>query len=283
MKVLVTGASGFIGSYVCESLNEQGIEYVKGTRENFDLNDAESMSEFLNDNQITHVIHLAARADSSDKEVLFTSNIEGLYKLLIALKASGVKHLTFASTNNVYGEESEELINENNSSCPSVANPYALSKYVGEMMIADKLSDTDTKYVLLRVSDVYGPGQRFGNLIKAIVKTVQEKGTLKLYGEGKRTRDFIYVKDVADGMVFSCVNELHGVYNLSTGVGTDVRTLVDIAVGISGGECRVEKIDVKNEDTSKIVLDSQKLKTAGFTAKYSVEEGLRNCVEKVLL
>lgn len=279
MKVLVTGANGFIGKYVCESLDEQGVEYVRGTRADFDLNSIDSMVNVLNSSGITHIIHLAARANTMDKADLFEANIEGLYKLLFAIKKSDVKHITFASGNNVYGENHLLAIDENVLPSPANGNTYALSKYVGELLIQDFLRGSGTDYALIRIADVYGPNQKFGNLIKAIVNSVKDSASIKLYGEGKRTRDYIFVKDVADGLVFSCVNELCGVYNLSTGVGTDVKTLVDIAVQLSEGKCGVEKVEINNEDDSKIVLNPDKLRQVGFETKYTILEGLRICVE----
>ncbi|SDA79128.1 UDP-glucose 4-epimerase [Butyrivibrio sp. INlla18] len=277
MKVLVTGSNGFIGRFVCESLEERDIDYVKGTRDNFDLLDVECMRETLTLNQVTHVIHLAAFADSSDTEKVFDSNISGLYRMLLAIKETGVKKLIFASGNNVYGEGYAHNIKETDIAEPALANIYGLSKYVGELLIEDMLKNTTITYSIMRISDVYGPGQRFGNLIKALVKSIAEKEPIKLYGEGKRTRDYIYVKDVADGLIFACQNDIDGVFNLSTGIGTSVKGLVDIGVDLSGGECAVTPIVVEGEDDSKIVLDPGKLNRCGYKAQIDLKEGLRRC------
>lgn len=279
MRILVTGADGFIGKSVCRVLEEKKIQLYRGSRTNFNLTDLPQISEFLLKNKITHVIHLAAHADCSDNLALFESNIEGLYNLLLACKEAGVKSLVFASGNNVYGEENSFDIEETLAPLPSYKNTYALSKYVGELLIEDALKNTDIRYCILRISDVYGPNQRFGNLIKAIVKSVKEGLPLKLYGEGKRTRDYIYVEDVARGLVFSAMNNISGIYNLSTGIGTDVNQLVKIAAELSGGKCPVEKVVVENEDSSRIVLNPQKLNDLGFETKIDIKEGLRRCVD----
>ncbi len=280
MNVLVTGADGFIGRYVCNVLDEQQISYFKGTRNCFDINNVPQMKDFLLNNNITHIIHLAARADSSDLVEVFNSNITGLYKLLLATKETGVKHFTFASTNNVYGENHEDVIREDIICAPAISNIYALSKYTGELLVKDMLNETNVDWTSLRLSDVYGPGQKYGNLIKAIVNAVREENPVKLYGDGLRTRDFIFVDDVARGIVFSCVNGLKGIYNLSTGIGTSVRELVDYAVDISAGKCTVEHINVEKEDDSRIVLNPEKINSVGFYAKTLVKDGLKKCVEE---
>lgn len=277
---MVTGAEGFIGKYVCKALEDSKIEFCRGTRDNMNMADAEGMTRFLKQNRVSHIIHLAAFADNTDGKKLFDSNIAGWYRLLSAAKKSGVKYITFGGTNNVYGEGWQKRIPEDAPCSPAYDNEYALTKYIGELMIEDMLADSEIKYSVMRISDVYGPHQKHGNLIKAIVRAVKENDVIKLYGEGRRTRDYIYVTDVADGMVFATVNELEGVYNLSTGVGTSVKELVELAIKISNGRCVLETVAVDKEDMSAIVLDSEKLRQAGFKAEITLEKGLCACIKE---
>ena len=282
MKILVTGANGFIGKRVCALLEEKGISYCSGTRECFQMDNVESMRKYLNENSITNVIHLAARANSSDEKELFDSNIVGLYKLIQAFGGTGVRNITFASGNNVYGELHDKNIDEEASCIPSEKNIYGLSKYVGELLIKDMLEKKDISFSILRIADVYGPGQKYGNLIKALVRAAAQHEVIKLYGEGKRIRDYIYVDDVAEGLIHASINELNGVYNLSTGVGTSVKELVDIGIELSEGESSVEKVALDSEDDSRIVLNPMKLNNTGYKAKITVKEGLRRCVEEYI-
>lgn len=282
MKILVTGANGFIGKKVCALLEEKGISYCSGTRDCFQMDNVESMRKYINDNSITNIIHLAAKADSSDDKELFDSNIAGLYNLVRAFSGTSVKNVAFASTNNVYGELHDSNLEEENPCLPANANTYGLSKYVGELLLKDMIRSSDTSLSILRISDVYGPGQKYGNLIKALVRAVAQRDVIKLYGEGKRIRDYIYVDDVAEGLIHASINELNGVYNLSTGVGTSVKELVDIGIELSEGESSVEKVALDSEDDSRIVLNPMKLNNTGYKAKITVKEGLRRCVEEYI-
>ncbi|SCY46530.1 UDP-glucose 4-epimerase [Butyrivibrio hungatei] len=280
MKILVTGANGFIGKRVCELLEEKKIGYCSGTRECFQMDNIESMRKFLIENSITNIIHLAARANSSDEKELFDSNIVGLYKLLQALSGTSVRNITFASGNNVYGELHDKNIDEEALCIPAEENIYGLSKYVGELLITDMLKKTDISFSILRIADVYGPGQKYGNLIKALVRAVAQHDVIKLYGEGKRIRDYIYIDDVAEGLIHASINELNGVYNLSTGVGTSVKELVNIGIELSEGKSSVEKFELDSEDDSRIVLNPFKISNTGYKANITVKEGLRRCVEE---
>lgn len=281
MKLLLTGVSGYIGSHIYKSIiNDKNIELIAANRESFDYNNVKSIENFfINNKGITHIIHLAASV-SNNGEDLFEVNLLGLYKFLNIASKNNIKHFIFASTNNVYNSLHGEPICEKQPCEPDLNNKYGFSKYMGELLIKDFCQNRGILFSNVRIADVYGPNQKHGNLIKAIVENVRENKPLQIYGAGKRVRDYIYIQDVVDGLLYITKNELTGNYNLSTGIGTSVKEILDTVNNIFDNTLEIKKINVDNEDDSMVILDCKKLNSEGFIAKYSVEDGFRKILKE---
>lgn len=279
MKLLITGGNGYIASYVKMNLEESEISYVESTRESFDFGDINSIRDFFEKKNITHIIHLAGSISNTDTKELFDINLLGLYNLLKVSSKSKVKHFTFVSTNNIYGLEKNVQYNEIDNANPSSENRYGFSKYLAELLVEDFSQKQKLTYANVRVADVYGPGQKHGNLFKSIVNSVYNEKELVLYGEGIRKRDYIYVKDVAAGLIYISKNNLSGVYNLSTGKGTTVKYLLNLVNELIDRKININKIDVEIEDKSSVVLSPDKLAKEGFYAKYNLEKGLKEILK----
>lgn len=280
MAILITGASGYVGSHLLNVLTDQERKKcLMPDLDELELSDAACVDRYFAEHSIDRVIHLAACLDSNAPSTLFTSNIEGMLHLLSACVKYSVSHFLFISGNNVYGSNGEKKFQEDDNRNPMVGNRYGLSKYCGELMTADYLANTTTRYGILRIADIYGPGQKTGVLLKAITSNMKSCQPQKLYGVGDRTRDYIYIDDVARGIAFAARNKLEGVYNLSTGVGTSVAELVHLAEQISPCKEPTIAVAVEKEDHSKVVLDNTKLKEAGFTPSVSIKEGLQRLAE----
>ncbi|OSA93996.1 UNVERIFIED_ORG: UDP-glucose 4-epimerase [Clostridium botulinum] len=281
MKILLTGASGYIGKHLYQSaINCGNMELITANRESFDYSDVKSIEKFFMDNKgITHIIHLASSI-SNNSEDLFDVNLLGLYKFLNIASKNNIKHFIFASTNNVYNFSYGKPICENEPCEPSFDNKYGFSKYMGELLIKDLCQNRGILFSNVRIADVYGSNQKHGNLIKAIVENVRENRPLKIYGDGKRIRDYIYIQDVVDGLLYIANNKLTGDYNLSTGIGTSVREILDTVNNIFNNTLETEKINVDNEDESIVILDCKKINNEGFVAKYSVKDGFTKILKE---
>lgn len=278
MKLLITGAKGYVGQALLRQLGQENILCYAADMGEFDLADLNSIRAFFIGKGITHVIHLAGAVETNDAVSLFNANIAGLYNLLLICAEENIQYFELASTNVVYGSGKEAACRETDSCRPDFQNLYAVSKYCGEAIAADFCARHGIAYTAVRIGDIYGPGQKVGKLIKAVVHGAAASEPLTLYGEGVRMRDYIYIDDVARGLLFICRSGLTGPINLATGVGTSVAQLVDIGVELSGGVCKVRHIEVEHEDISRIVLDVHTLRNAGFAAEISIKEGLKKCV-----
>ena len=260
MRTLITGAQGYIGRTLVGVMNDEEISFP--TRDEIKLDDYSQVEKYLKDNEIRKVIHLAACVKNGENSELFSTNIHGLYILLSACISCNISHFVFASTNNVYGTNHQDVIEETSDCHPDFNNAYALSKYVGELLVTDLLKNSGVLYAIARISDVYGHEQKHGNLLKEIVRKAKNKENQVLYGSGNRMRDYINVNDVALALAYLSKKSSTGVYNISTGKGLSVKTIIEYIATVQN--TGIERISVDREDISKIVLDNKKLKSLGF-------------------
>ena len=276
MSLLITGGTGYIGKKLVQQLEKKYSPIHSVGIEELNLLNYTDTLNFLKDNNITEVIHLGWSMENENKAIY--DNIEALINLIRACDLVKIEKFIFASTNNVYGTSGNScLFSENDIPKPDDANKYGISKYIGEKLINYTLKE---KSCIIRIADVYGPGQTHGNLIKAIVSNVENKENLKLYGKGKRERDYIYIDDVIRGIEFIYENNLTGTYNLGTGVGTNIKKIVDIVLKICQNMIGFDYIKVEKEDTSKVILNIEKLKKLGFYSNITIEEGLKKILRK---
>lgn len=231
---------------------------------------------FLKENNIKKIIHLGWSMSNENSAIY--DNIEAMSNLIKSCEEIQIEKFIFASTNNVYGTKIKNVpFLEEDRLSPDINNKYGISKYIGEKLAMYTL---EKKCCIIRIADVYGPGQNHGNLIKAIISNVENKENIKLYGKGERERDYIYIDDVIRGIEFIYENNLSGIYNLGTGEGTSVKKIVDIVLNLCQNRIGLDYIEVENEDTSKVVLNVEKLKKLGFNYSINIKEGLKKIIEE---
>ena len=205
MNILVTGADGFIGSYVCKMLSDEnavvGISTsLNGSSESkkisrkfckkmlaIDILDYSSIKAVLKDYSIDLVVHLAAKTDIEQSvnlpnEYLCTNTI-GTLTLLEAMKAANVSKLVFASSSTVY----------------SKLSPYGISKYAGELLIEMYSNLYSMSAIALRLFSVYGPRMKENKALYKLADSTRSSDNLfTVHGDAaKIARDYVYVEDVA--------------------------------------------------------------------------------------
>ena len=234
---------------------------------------------FLKENNIKKIIHLGWKIENGNGVIY--DNIEALNNLIRASEEIQIEKFIFISGNNVYGTELNGLsFSEEDKENPDESNKYGISKYLGEELINYTMKE---KACIIRIADVYGPNQNHGNLMKGIISNLENKKNIQLYGKGKRERDYIYIDDVIRGLEFIYENNLTGTFNLGTGVGTSVKRIIDIVIDIcknNGINTGIDYVQVDKEDSSKVVLNVEKLKKLGYCYNVTIEEGLRKIIEE---
>jgi UDP-glucose 4-epimerase len=292
VRAIVTGGAGFIGSHVAEALLARGDEVhvvdnlASGKRENvprdatFHERDIrEDLSELFDEVQPEACFHLAAQADVGtsverpdyDAEV----NVLGTLRILEAARRNA-SQVVFSSTGGAMYGECERPAREDDARQPLA--PYGASKLAGEEYLATWNRLHGTRHVSLRFANVYGPrqlAQLEGGVIAIFLERMAADQPTQIFGDGRQSRDFIYVSDVADAMLAAAGHD-GSVYNVGTGVETSVLELHRLCRRVAGREREPELAPARLGDLRRSVLDPGKAeRDLGWRPRHDLESGLR--------
>lgn len=217
LRVIVTGARGFIGTHTMTALKLAGADPISFQG---DVRDAASWSE-----RFDVVIHLAAALPSvfrSHPDEGYTTNVTGTLNALEACSRYGAT-MVFASTCGVYDASLEGELSESSPVRPG--SPYAVTKRIGEMLCESYASDERMTAVALRLFNVFGLGQSSDFLIPYLVASAVSGPSPTVY-HPESARDFVHADDVARAFVAAAESRRSGIYNVGTGVATTVREVL---------------------------------------------------------
>lgn len=223
MKIIVTGGAGFIGSHLVDALAEQGHEILvidnlstgnlrnlakskgKYELERFDISSEEQFIVGKYD----VMFHLAAlpRVQLSLDQPIETNaaNVTGTLRMLVLAKKLGVKKFIYASSSSVYGDQEFLPIFENAMANPK--NPYALQKFMGELYAKMFSEISGINIFAMRFFNVYGSRMATEGAYKLVfsnwIESIRKGEPMKIFGDGKQTRDFTHVSDVVRALIMA--------------------------------------------------------------------------------
>ena len=301
-KVLITGGSGFIGSHVVDKFiannyevvvvdnlvtgNYKNIDGKKLTFVNEDIRNIKKLEEIFVSNKISHVIHMAAQVSvsASVENIKYDAeeNIIALINILELSKKYGIKKVLFSSTAAVYGIPEEVPSKENNKTNP--LSPYGLSKLVGEEYLKMYSKLFGVNYVILRYANVYGPRQSAhgeAGVVSIFNDKIKEKSDIFIEGDGNQTRDFVYVKDVANANYLCTVEDVKNeILNVSTNTEISIVNLFNTMKKYSGYEKEALHKEERIGDIKHSKLDNSKLKLlTSWEPKFDLENGLKEYLQ----
>lgn len=294
MRITVTGGAGFIGSHLVDRLIEDGHtvqvidnlytgnkEFVHSKAQfvELDIRDPKLYS-VLEEFRPDYIFHEAAQTEvstsMSDPMLDCDINLMGLINLLNAAVKLDVKKFLMPSSAAVYGNLDTLPLNEE-----MIGNPssfYGLTKLTTEHYLRIYHEAFGLPYICYRYSNVFGPRQGNGGeggVISIFAKAIVQGSPIIIYGDGKQTRDFIYVDDVVEANILGIQHQVTGIYNVSTGISSSVNLLVDEFRNISGKDIEVVYDKPRLGDIRDSVLATDKSeKELLFTAKYNLHDGL---------
>ena len=304
MRALVTGGAGFIGSNLVDALLARGDEVTvvddlsTGRRENLepglaagatlveaDIRDREALEGIAGKQQPEVVFHLAAQIDVrksiADPAFDASINVGGTANVLEAARGAGARRLVFSSTGGaIYGEgEGQELpLAEDAPLAPEA--PYGQSKYAGEgyLSLYERLYGLSS--VPLRLGNVYGPRQDplgEAGVVAIFCGRLREGKRPTVFGDGRQTRDYIYVGDVVAAMLAAAESTATGPFNVGTGAETDVLELVRALSELGSAEdFEPEFAPPRTGEVQRISIDPARAKRElGWEAEVGLTEGLR--------
>jgi UDP-glucose 4-epimerase len=250
VRFLITGVAGFLGSVLAKRLLDgghevRGIDDLSAGREDRlptglifdrgDVNDVPKLWTLLEG--IDAVIHMAARVsvrESTQYPRDYNAvNVGGTVSVLEAMRDRGVKRLVFSSSGAIYGGQDSQPLREDMH--PNPESPYAVSKLAAEYYIRTTGRLWGIETISLRIFNAYGPGQQLPPsnppVIPQLFKQILSGGSVVVSGDGKQTRDFVYIDDVVAAMARAATLESHPdhpVINVGSGVETSILELAEL-------------------------------------------------------
>ncbi|MBC7328787.1 SDR family oxidoreductase [bacterium] len=301
MKILITGGAGFIASHIADAYIELGHSVIivddlsTGFEENInpkakfyklDIRDLEGLREIFEKEKPEIVNHHAAQIDvrKSLKDFIFDAdvNIMGSLNLLKLSLDYGVKKFIFASTGGaIYGEPLYIPADEKHPALP--LSPYGAAKLSIEHYLYVFHQNFSLPYISLRYANVYGPRQNpLGEAgVVAIFTDKMVKGERPIiFGDGKQTRDFVYIKDVVSANIIALKTETVGVFNIGTGQRTSVNEVFRKIKDALDEEIEPIYAEERKGEVKHIALDcSLAEKELGWRPQYDFDSGLKETIE----
>lgn len=300
MKIIVTGAAGFIGSHVADAYAEAGHDVVviddlsRGKKENInprcrfypcDIRDRKTIDHIFSTEKPVIVNHHAAQMDvrRGVREPIFDAqvNILGGINLLEAAVENGVKRFIYIGTAGAgYGEPDRMPVPEDYPINP--ITPYGISKHTVEHYLFTFRFLYGLDYVVLRYGNVYGPRQSsrgeagvFAIFSEQMLAGVQPV----IYGDGTKIRDYVYISDVVAANVAAVENGDNEIFNISSGVETTDQEVFDLVRDLLGKSVKPNYAPRRPGEIDRICLEISKAeRLLGWNPQVSLVEGARRTV-----
>ena len=254
-KSIITGGAGFIGSNLTDHLVRIGHKvvvldnFVSGKKSNIshhskkkvkivkiDICDSEKLSKYFKG--ADYVFHLAALAQIipsiKNPKKYFKNNVNGTLNVLEAAKKEKIKKFIYAASSSCYGNPKKFPTSEKDQI--DLQNPYAATKFIGEELVMRYAALYKMPNISFRFFNVYGPrlstSGQYSAVIGNFLSQTKSKKALTIVGDGKQTRDFIHVDDLANAFIKVIKSKLvNKIYNLGSGKSTSINTVAKIFKG----------------------------------------------------
>tara|TARA_Y100001936_G_C16080619_1_gene677498 strand:- start:1260 stop:2234 length:975 start_codon:yes stop_codon:yes gene_type:complete len=301
-KILITGATGFIGSHLAEACIKKGYRIVAFDRYNLnnswgwlenskyiediefilgDIRDYDSVYKALDG--CSAVFHLAALVGIPYSYIsplaYLRTNTEGTYNVLEASKNLDLDQILITSTSETYGSAQHVPINEDH---PLVGqSPYSASKIAADQFALSYYKSFDSPVKIVRPFNTYGPRQSARAIIPSIMSQIANDSEIKI-GNTSPTRDLTFVKDTANGFIeiFNS-NKLFGeVCNIGMNKEISINDLAKLIIEISGKQIKItsssDRVRPKESEVDRLVCDNSKLlKHTSWKPEYDLKNGLK--------
>lgn len=314
LMILVTGAAGFIGFHLCynllkldyevvgiDNLNNYYDTSIKVKRNNIlrtfdkyifeflDIKDKEGIRNIFRKYQPDYVVHLAAQAgvrySFTNPDAYIESNIVGFFNILESCKLFKPKHLIFASSSSVYGNDSSVPFKINDCADKPISL-YAATKRSNELMAFVYSNNFAISITGLRFFTVYGPWGRPDMAYYKFTKNIIENKEIEVYNNGELLRDFTYIDDVVHALIKVIFDsqklkkDTYRLYNVGNSSPVRVIEMIEILEEIIGKKAKKIYKELQPGDVFQTYADTSDFeRDFGFKPKTDLQTGLRKFVE----
>lgn len=297
--ILITGGAGFIGSHIADILIQNNYKVIiadnlsTGKKENInnkaifyniDIKNYNDLENIFNNNKIEYIIHLAAQVsvpnsirnpiNDANENIIATLNIIELSKKY------NIKKIIASSSAAVYGIPKKLPIDELHTTIP--ISYYGLSKLTMEKYLI--LSNLN--YIICRFSNVYGPRQTphgEAGVVSIFMDNAINNKDLNIFGDGKQTRDFIYVEDIAKIFLFFIEKNISNeILNISTNNSININELANTIINISKSNIKINYLEKRDGDIDDSILDNKKLLNLININFTTIDEGLKKLLKTLI-
>lgn len=293
-KILITGSEGFIGKHLITKLLSMGykvhgisieskpsIKHPNYHYSRLDVLNREKLNSKFGNLKFNAVVHLAALTTHDEmiksKEKTLRINLEGVLNLLEVFKKQRSKKFIYASTGKVYGRIHELPLSESHSTDP--VNILGKTKLIAEKLIDFFSNGANHQYIILRLFNVYGPGQREYFLVPTIISQLKGGNSKITLGNIQDKRDYIFVEDVVEAIVTIIEKKLPenlNIFNVGSGKPYSVADIIEIFEKIFNRKIsvNVDKSRLRKDEFPKEYADIRKLLSFGWSPGYDLKSGL---------
>jgi len=302
MNIVITGGSGFVGSYLCEKLINDGHEVIvidnllTGSTENIkNLMDNENFLFVEHDvqdhieieNKVDYVLHFASAASPKAYTEHPVNTLKagsvGTINTLGLAKKHNAEYL-LASTSEVYGDP---LISPQNEEYWGNVNPngersmYDEAKRFAEAAVATYSRSYDLKTKIVRIFNTYGPRMQLndGRVVTNFITQALRNENITIYGDGSQTRSFSYVEDTVAGIISLMNSSEYDVFNIGNPTEMTVGELAEKIIELTDSTSEIKYLELPNDDPKQRKPDITKAKTKlNWEPKVKLEEGLTKTI-----
>lgn len=309
MRILITGAAGFIGSHLCDNLldgdhyivgfdnlslgrmsnikhlkNQEGFKFIEG-----DILDATQLDLLFRENDFDVIFHMAANSDIAqshqnpdiDKDNTFLTT----YELLRKMKEFDVNKIVFASTSAIYGDTAE-LLHEDYGPLTPVSH-YGASKLAAESFICSFVENYGLQAWIVRFPNVVGERATHGVIFDFIKKLKKEEARLEVLGDGEQYKPYLYVKDLVEAILYVWQNSDKKIntYNLGVDSRTKVKDIARMVIEEMGLSATIDYTGGDRGwvgDVPQFNYDLSKINSFGWEAKNSSDEAVLKSIQYIL-
>ena len=274
MNILITGSEGFLGKVLVQRFLEQGQQvFPFDLQLGMDILSRNTLREKLKNIDIC--IHAAAISDLNkaikNPQLCHDINAKGAFFVGQVCQSLSIK-LLYLSTACVYGNNNEKLQTEN--SIPHPTEIYAKKKLQGEQFL-EQMPVLD--YKIARLATFYGKTMRNSLAIYKFINAFKNEKTIKIHGDGKQTRKYTHVDDIVSGII-SIVEKWprNIIYNIAGDEEISVNEIIHLIAQLTNKTSKTKFIADRKGQIFSSKIDNSRIKTIGWTPKYSMEEGIKS-------
>lgn len=290
-RILITGASGFVGAHLYEKLISLGAKVYgisdSGQIDQYNLkinvvNYAE-IDSLLKEKKIEICFHLAGvslvEQGQEDPYKTFNINVGGTINILESARKNKLKKVIIASTAHVYGNNRLPFLEEY---MPKPSRPYETSKTACDLIAQSYVNSFNLPVLIPRFVNIYGPGDlHFERLIPKTIKAVLSGDSPVMWG-GTAVRDYLFIEDAINAYLILALVDLNKIgknriFNFGSGKRISVKELIEKIIALSGKKLQIEKVEDEREleIASQYASSIKAQKLLGWKAKVSLDDGLK--------